>query len=404
MTNKNVLEGVKVIAMEQYIAAPYCTMLMADAGAEVIKIERPGAGDPRRGMSPIFTDDQGNKVSSGFIEYNRHKKSLTLNIQEEQGKKILLDLIKQADILINNFRPGVMDRLGLGYQELQKINPGLVYVAISGFGQMEGYRGPYWDRPAFDIVAEAMSGYMHMIGHTDEPPQTSIYGLADLLTSWAAYSGAMTALFDRMRTGKGRFVDISMYDAMVALNERALMIYSFTGEVPIRGPEKLYGPRGSFKAKNGYIVLNVPSDYMWERLATAIGQEELINDERFKDGISRAANTEKHFRPLIEKWLSDKTKEEAVQIFLKNGLPAGEVQTAEDIAGCPHLKARQLLVEVEHPVTGKKQVVGSPLFYSDAPARETAGVPELGQHTEQILKKLGRSEQEIKALRENKVI
>lgn len=398
------LEGIKVLAVEQYIAGPYCTMFMADAGAEVIKIERPGVGDPRRGMSPMVQDDKGNKVSAGFIEYNRRKKSLTLNTKEEKGKEIFKKLVKECDILVENFRPGVMDRLGLGYKVLSEINHGLIYVAISGFGQLEGYRGPYWERPAFDIVAEAMSGYMHMIGHPDEPPQTSIYGLADITTALFAYCGAMTALASRLRTGKGRYVDISMYDAMVALNERATMIYSFTGEVPMRGPETLYGPRGSFKAKNGYIVLNIPSDYMWERLAKAIGQENLARDERFIDGISRAANQEKHFRPIIEKWLADKTKEEAVEILLENGVPAGEVQTAEDVDRCPHLKARQALVEVEHPVTGKKRLVNSPLKFSDAPAHGVATIPGLGEHTEEILSKLGYSQEEIAALKESKII
>ena len=398
------LEGIKVLAVEQYIAGPYCTMLMADAGAEVIKIERPGVGDPRRGMSPMVEDDKGNKVSAGFIEYNRHKKSLTLNMREGKGKEIFKKLAKECDILVENFRPGVMDRLGLGYKDLKEVNPGLVYVAISGFGQLEGCRGPYWERPAFDIVAEAMSGYMHMIGHEDEPPQTSIYGLADITTALFAYSGAMTALVNRLRSGKGRYVDISMYDAMTALNERATMIYSFTGEVPHRGPETLYGPRGSFKAKNGYIVLNIPSDYMWERVAKTIGRDDLAKDEGFKDGVSRAANQEKHFRPVMEKWLEDKTKEEAVEILLQNGVPAGEVQTAKDIDQCPHLKDRDSLVDVEHPVTGKKRLVGSPLKFSDTPAPATASISELGQQTEEILSGLGYSKEEIKSLKEKKVV
>jgi len=398
------LDGIRVIAVEQYIAGPYCTMLMADAGAEVIKIERPGEGDPRRGMSPMMKDNKGNKVSAGFIEFNRNKKSLTLNIRDDKGKEILKKLVNNSDILVENFRPGVMDKLGVGYEVLKEINPGLVYVAISGFGQLEEYRGPYWERPAFDIVAEAMSGYMHMIGHADEPPQQSIYGLADLTTAIFAYGGVMTGLVSRLRTGTGRYVDISMYDAMVALNERATMIYSFTGEAPHRGPETLYAPRGSFKTSNGYIVLNIPSDYMWERLTKAIGSENLAKDERFIDGISRAANQEKHFRPIIEKWLEDKTKEEAVKIFLANDVPAGEVQTSKDIDQCPHLRERKSLVEVDHPVTGIKRLVASPLKFSEMPRMDTAEIPELGQHTEEILRSLGYTEGDISFLRESQTI
>lgn len=382
------LEGVRVIGVEQYIAAPYCTMLMADLGAEVIKIERPGAGDPRRSMPPMIKNEKGEKVSGGFIEFNRNKKSMSLDIQSDEGKEILKKLVRKSDILIENFRPGVMDRLGIGYKALSEINPGLVYVAISGFGQLEGYRGPYWERPAFDIVTEAMSGYMHMIGHPDKPPQQSIYGLSDIIPSLMALTGAMVALFDKQRTGKGRFVDISMYDSMVALNERSMMIYSFTGKVPCRGPETLYGPRGSFKAKNGYVVLNIPSDYMWERLCKVLGQEHLAKDERCKDGQTRAANTESFIRPIIEEWFKDKTKEEVVELLLEGGVPAGEVQTAEDLANCPHLKVRKMIIPVPDEIAGERFLAGNPLKFSGAEETPPKAPPKLGEHTQEILKLL----------------
>lgn len=393
------LQGVRVVAVEQYIAGPFCTMLMADAGAEVIKIERPGEGDPRRGMCPYIEDGRGGKISASFMEYNRLKRSLSLDLKREEGKEIFKKLVRRSDIVVENFRPGVMDRLGLAYEALREINPALVYVAISGFGQLEGFTGPYSERPAFDIVAEAMSGYMHMIGHPHEPPQNSIYGLADLVTSWAALSGAMMALLDSRATGRGRFVDIAMYDVMVSLNERSYMTYSFTGEVPMRGPEKINGPRGSFQTSDGFIVINIPSDYMWERIAVTVGGERLARDPRFADGTLRCANQEEHFRPIMEQWLADKTMEEAVELLLAAGIPAGEVQTAREIRRCPHLQARRLMVEVEHHVTGPKSLVGSPLKFSGAPPAGVAQVPDLGRDTAVLLEELGYDKEERTRLR-----
>lgn len=402
---KQPLAGLKVIAVEQYLTGPYCTMLMAYAGAEVIKIEKPHTGDPRRQMPPVFQNEHGAKMSASFMEYNCRKKSLTLDLKEKKGREILKKLAAKSDLLVENFRPGVMERLGLGYPVLHKINPGLVYVSISGFGQLEGFKGPFWENPTFDLITEAMSGYMEMIGTPERPPQPSIFGLADLVTAIYALSGAMMALVDRLRTGRGRYVDLSMYDAMVSLNERAMMLYSFLGEAPRRGTEKIVGPRGVFKAKDGYIVVTAPADYIWERLAKAIERPDLLQEARFADGPSRAANQQQYFQPIMEKWLRDKTKKEAVAILLENGVPAGAVQTVEEVARCPQIQARQLLVTAAHQATGEKTLVGSPLRFSATPPAETASSPpELGQHTAEILSELGYTAGEISALRKQGIV
>lgn len=399
------LEGIRVIAVEQFIAGPYCTMLLADAGAEVIKVERPGSGDPRREMGPKLKSESGEEMAWGFIEFNRNKKSICLDIQKEQGKAVLRDLVSRADVVVENMRPGVMDRLGLGYKDLSSVNPGIVYAAISGFGQMEGYQGPYSDWPAFDIVVEAMSGYMDLVGFEDRPPISAIYGLADLAAGLSAVQGILLALLSRQKTGKGQFVDISMLDSMVALNERALTIYSFTGSSPVRGKETLFGPRGAFRAKDGYVALNVPTDYMWGRLAAAIGREELVEDPRCKDGRSRAANNESFLRPIIEEWLKDKTRMEAVKKLIEGGVPAGPVHTAEDVHRCPHVAARRMLVEIEDPIARGHKVVRSPVRLSDAPEVRAATVPRLGQHTEEVLSGiLGYSSGKIEELRQQGVI
>ena len=238
------LTGTRIIALEQYMSAPYCTLLLADAGAEVIKIERPGRGDPRRSIPPYAVDDEGQRVAGGFIGYNRNKKSLALNLREEAGRQILQKLVRVSDVVVENLRPGAIDKMELGYKHLSKINPRLVYAAISGFGRLEGHTGPYAQRPAFDIVAEAMSGVMNLVGFSDKPPSWTIYGMADIYTGMVTAYGVMLALFMREQTGEGQFVDSAMLDNMLALNERMVVQYSFTGESPERGLMKHIYPRG----------------------------------------------------------------------------------------------------------------------------------------------------------------
>ncbi|MEO2043030.1 MAG: CoA transferase, partial [Nitrospinaceae bacterium] len=253
------LTGIRVIALEQYMAGPYCSMLLADAGAEVIKIERPGLGDPRRSIPP-FAEKDGIKKAGGFMAYNRNKKSIALNIRNNEGKKIYRDLVKKADVIVENLRPGSVDKMGLGYDDLKKINPRLIYAAISGFGRLEGYEGPDSKRPAFDIVAEAMSGIMHLVGFEDKPPSWTIYGMADIYTGLCTSFAITQALFMRERTGKGQFVDSAMLDNMISLNERMAMLYSVTGKEPHRGRLTHLYPRGAFKCKDGYLAMNIPDD------------------------------------------------------------------------------------------------------------------------------------------------
>ena len=200
---KRPLTGVRIVGIEQYMSAPYCTMVLADAGAEVIKIERPDGGDPRRSIPPFATDDQGNRVAGGFMAYNRNKKSVALNLREESGRKVLKDLVEVSDCVVENLRPDVMDRLGLGYNQLKKSNPRLIYAAISGFGRLEGHTGPYAQRPAFDVVAEAMSGVMNLVGFPDKPPTTTIYGMADLYSGMVTCYGIMLALYMREQSHQG---------------------------------------------------------------------------------------------------------------------------------------------------------------------------------------------------------
>jgi formyl-CoA transferase len=398
------LTGIRVIGLEQYMSAPYCTMLLADAGAEVIKIERPGRGDPRRSIPPFATNDKGDRVAGGFIGYNRNKKSLTLNIREESGKKIFTDLVKTSDVVVENMRPGAVDKMGLGYKQLKEINPRLIYAAISGFGRLEGHTGPYAQRPAFDIVAEAMSGVMNLVGFSDKPPSWTIYGMADVYTGMVTAYGIMLALFMREQTGEGQFVDSAMLDNMLALNERMATLYSFTGESPQRGRMQHIYPRGAFQCKDGYLALNIPDDTQWGRLCQAMGREELKDDPRTVDGTSRATNAD-FVRSMIEEWLADKSRSEAESLLGEQGVPSGPVFTAEDVFSDPHIAARNMLVDVDDPIAGPRKYARSPIHLSSTPDIPTEPAPQLGEHNDTILRDiLSYGDDEIASLREQGVI
>ena len=391
------LTGIRIIALEQYMAGPYCTMLLADAGAEVIKIERPGSGDPRRHIPP-FAEKDGTRKAGGFMAYNRNKKSFCLNVQSDEGKTIYLDLVKSADVVVENLRPGSTDKLGIGYKDLKVINPKLIYAAISGFGRLEGYEGPDSKRPAFDIVAEAMSGIMHLVGFEDKPPSWTIYGMADIYTGLCTSYAITLALFQREKTGKGQFVDSAMLDAMISLNERMVMLYTMTGEEPHRGRLKHLYPRGAFKCKNGYLAMNVPDDLVWSRLCKSMEREDLIDDVKSNTGTARAANGD-FLGPIIEEWLSKKTRDEAEKILNENGVPVGSVYTAKDIFESEQVKARRSLIDIEDPDVGTYQFARGPVMLSDAPEIETNPAPDLGQHTHEILSSiLGYSDEQINEL------
>ena len=398
------LAGIRVIALEQYMSAPYCTLLLADAGAEVIKIERPGRGDPRRSIPPYAVDDQGRRVAGGFIGYNRNKKSLALNLREEAGRQILKKLVRISDVVVENLRPGATDKLEIGYQQLRNINPRLVYAAISGFGRLEGHTGPYAQRPAFDIVAEAMSGVMNLVGFSDKPPSWTIYGMADIYTGMVTAYGVMLALFMREQTGEGQFVDSAMLDNMLALNERMVVQYSFTGQSPERGQMKHIYPRGAFRCQDGYLALNVPDDIQWRRLCKAIGREDLQSDSRTIDGTARGSNAD-FIRPIIESWLADKTRARSVELLEQEGVPSGPVYTAEDVFENSHIAAREMLVTVDDPIAGPRKYARSPLHLSAAPEIPTSPAPQMGEHTRSILQDLlGYDETEVEQLREQEVI
>ena len=332
------------------MAGPYCTMLLADAGAEVIKIERPGKGDPRRGIPPFAGEGEAKKAC-GYMAYNRNKKSLALNVQSEAGREVLRRLAAVSDVVVENLRPGAMEKIGVGYLGLKQVNPGIIYAMISGFGRLPGFESAYARRPAFDIVAEAMSGVMDLIGFEDRPPTYTLYGLADVYSGMVAAFGIMQALFMRERTGEGQMVDVSLLDNMLALNERMVALYSVSGVAPQRGKLEHLWPRGAFKCSDGYVALNGPDDGIWARLATTVGRPDLIDDPRSADGTSRAANAA-FLQPILEDWMADKTRAEVVDALNAAGMPTGPVYIAEDVFSDDHFRVRGMLAEVHDPEVG----------------------------------------------------
>ncbi len=391
------LSGIRVISLEQYMSGPYCTMMLADAGAEVIKIERPGTGDPRRAIPP-FVEKDGVKKAGGFLAYNRNKKSLALNVRSEAGKKIMRELAQVSDVVLENLRPGVTTKLGLDYERLKSINPRLIYAVISGFGQLPGYQSEYSKRPAFDIVAEAMTGVMDLVGFADKPPTYTLYGMADVYSGMITAYGIMQALFMRERTGEGQMVDSSMVDNMLALNERMVTLYSVTGQEPKRGRLKHLWPRGSFQCQDGYIALNVPDDIVWKRLITAAGRPDLVKDPRSVSGTERAANAN-FLQPIIESWMADKTRTEVVDTLNAAGVPTGPVYTASEVFNDDHFRQRKMLIEVDDPQVGPFTFARTTPHLSAVPEILVNPAPNLGQHTRSILEDLlGYSTAEVDSL------
>lgn len=392
------LSGIRVTGLEQYMAGPYCTMLLADAGAEVIKVERPGTGDPRRAIPP-FLERDGTRRAAGFLGYNRNKKSLALDLGSARGQEIYKRLVAASDVVVENLRPGSLDRQGLGYAAMRARSPRLIWAVISGFGRLPGFQGPYSDRPAFDIVAEAMSGIMHQVGFADRPPSWTIYGMADIFTGMVTAYGILQALFMRERTGEGQLVDSAMLDNMLALNEQALAVYAVSGQVAARGRLRNVWPRGAFQTTDGYIALNVPDNIIWARLCAVIGRPDLIEDARSKTAPARSENAEV-LRPIIEAWLGARTRAEAVDALNAADIPSGPVYTAEDVFADPHIAARGMLMEV-----GGITLARSVPHLSSNPRLPAEPAPKLGQHTRPILQDLlGYSAAEVDALTAQQVV
>ncbi len=397
------LSGVRVTGLEQYIAGPYCTMLLADTGAEVIKIERPGGGDPRRQMPP-FAEKDGRKKGAGFMGYNRNKKSLCLNLRDPKGQEVFRKLVASSDVVVENLRPGSMAKLGLGHREMRRMNPQLVWAIISGFGQLDGYRGPYSDRPAFDIVAEAMSGMMNLVGYDDKPPSGTVYGMADIVSGIIAAYGVLQALFMRQRTGRGQLVDSAMLDNLLSLNETMVTLYSVAGQEQKRGVPTVFFPRGAYQTKDGYLAVHVPDNIIWKRFCEVMERSDLIDDERSATSPARAQN-HGFLDPIISEFMATMTRDVAVGKFNAHGVPVAPVYTAEDVFADPHIEARGMLMPIDDPEVGTYRFARTAPMLEENAELPRNPAPSLGQHTREILEGLlDYSSSEVDALRDHGVV
>ena len=378
------LTGIRVLALEHIRMGPSGSKMLAEAGAEVIKIEPPGKGALERRM--VMDTGGATGVSYLITSLSHNKKSVTLDLKTERGKELFKQLVKVSDVVWENMKPDAMDCLGLGYKDLKEINPRLVYVGLSGFGHKDIYDGPYQERLAVEPIIQAMSGLMFTAGKEGDPPLVNATYLSDTVSGMVGAYGAMLALYMRQRTGLGQFVDISMYDVMVAVNNYAVSVRFRTGSNPPRGEQFLRGANGVFKAKDGPVVISVPagSEEQWSSFWHAIEREDLIENPDLRNPLERHRNTESITRPAIAAWAAEKTVDEIVGLLTARGVPVSPVQDARDILKCPHLRARKMLIEVQDPVMGKVTEVGNPVKLSGVRELPPGVPPRLGQHNEEI--------------------
>lgn len=378
MNGQGLLDGVRVLDLTRVLAGPYCGMMLADMGADVIKIEMPGKGDDARRNAPIV-----NGESAYYMNLNRNKRGMTLNLKSEDGKKIFRELVKESDIVIENFRPGVMDKLGLGYEELKKINPAIVYGAVSGFGQY----GPYSKRPGYDILGQAMSGLMSTSGWPGGKPTRSGTAISDVMGGISCCVGVLAAYVNRLKTGEGEMVDVSLVDSMVSALEIINMIYLCTGRIPERignRYEAIY-PYDSFEASDGMVIIACGNDKLYGVLKSVLQMPEL-DDPKFDANVDRIAH-HAELKELIERWTKVRTIDEVVNTLLAAGAPAGPINTIDKVVVDPHIAvAREMFVDLPHPVAGDMKVTGNQLKFTNKKIKIDRPAPLLGQHTEEILK------------------
>ena len=387
------LEGLIVLDLTRVLVGPYATMIMADLGANVIKIEMPGTGDDARAFPPHV-----NGESAYFMSLNRNKRGMTLNLKQDAGKQVFLDLVRKADILVENFRPGTMAKLGLDYETLRGINPRLIYAAASGFG----HTGPYSRRAAYDAIVQAMGGIMSVTGQLGGEPTRVGTSMGDITAGLFTAIGVLTAVIYRQKSGTGQMVDVAMLDSQVAILENAIARYTVTGEVPepIGNRHPSIIPFETFETANGTIMIAAGNDVLWRKLCVALGQPDLADDPRFVTNPLRAENYDA-LRPILAGVISGKETAVWLQILDEAGVPNGPINNVAQVIADPQVQAREMIVEVEHPVAGATKLPGIPIKLSETPGSIRTPAPLLSQHTDDVLAELlGYDVERIQDLRD----
>lgn len=401
MNNKNTapLQGLRVVDMSRALAGPYVTMLLADLGADVIKVE-PLNGDFTRSQGPYHPDDKLHAYGGYFASVNRNKQSIACDLKTSEGQQIVRDLVTNSEVLVENFRPGVMEGMNLGFESLIELNPRLVYGVLRGFGDPRTGDSPYANRPAFDVVAQAMGGIMSITGEPDGPPTKVGPGVGDIFPAALTAVGILAALRRADATGVGEFVDVAMYDSIISLCERTVYQHSYLGVVPGRegNDHPIFCPFGIYKARDGWFSIAAPMDRQWAALCKAIGREDLAVDPDFSTNAGRSARCEE-VRGYIESWSKQHTVAE-VEEALSHQVPVAPVNTVDRIFDDPHVAAREMLVELEQPgVDEGLALAGQPIKFASGNAAGMRRAPLLGESTNSVLEALGYSADHVEELR-----
>lgn len=399
------LDNIRILDITRALAGPYCTMMLGDLGADVIKVERPGSGDETRGWGPPFVGEPYGPYpgeSAYFIAANRNKRSVTVNIQNKEGQDIIRKLAKISDVLVENYRTGDLDRLGLGYPDLHRLYPNLIYCSVSGYGRT----GPYADRPGYDAILQGEGGMMSITGPIDGPPSRAGIPIIDITSGMFASTAILAALRARDLTGEGQLVDISLFDSHVALLTNVASNYLVGGKPPSRvgNAHPNLVPYDAFSARDGWFIVGVANDKQWGQLCDVLARPEWKSEDNFTTNRDRVTNRDVLVNELnqifsqrnVEDWLAELTKV---------GLPCGRINSIPEVFAHPQAQARGMTLEAEHPSAGTVRLPGFPYKFSQTPAEILRPPPRLGEHTEEVLRSLlNYSEENVAALRDGGAI
>ena len=372
------LKGVRILDLTRVLAGPFCTMLMADMGADVVKIEEPGKGDDTRTYPPFIEG-----CSAYFCNMNRNKKSITLDLKKPEAKAIFKEMVKNVDIVIENYKPGTMAKLGIGYEDLKEINPRLIFASISGFGQY----GPYRERPGYDIIGQAMGGLMSVSGWPDSPPTRSGTAMGDILAGLNCCIGILAALKGREVSGRGQSVDVALVDSVVSAMETIIQLYLVEKRIPgrIGNRYEFIYPYDTFAASDGWAVIAVGNDAVWKRFCEVIGRTELIEHPDYKKNPDRVKNNHA-LNAIVTEWTRQKTVAEIVDLLLANSVPSAPINNVEQLVNDPHIAgAREMFVDMLNPMGKPMKVVACPIKFSETKASVRTTAPNLGEHTDEVL-------------------
>ena len=385
------LEGIKVLDCSQILAGPYCSMLLADMGADVVKIEKPGGGDDTRRMGPPFMEGE----SAAFLAMNRNKRSVVLNFKNSDGVAAMSRMLADADVIIENYRAGVMGRLGLDYDAVQELNPGIIYCSISGFGRT----GPYAERAGFDLIAQGMSGVMSFTGIPGSPPVKVGVPMADLNAGLYSAYGILSAYIHRLKTGLGQYLEVSIMEAALAYTVWESASYFATGQIPppLGSSHRLSAPYQALRTSDGHITIGAPNQSNWQRMCQAIGRQDLLELEKYSDNAGRLINREALEKDL-EETFGTRTTDEWCEILDNAGVPAGPIYDMAQVWKDEQVQARDMDVSLEHPTVGTTHNIGLAAKLYGSPGKIHSPAPLMGQHTREVLSEAGFSDDEIDSL------